>query len=290
MLDAGTCEEVPGPEGPELLIRPPRTTLFHQVLSYLRDKPDPTTKLSGSTSDREGAAACAMTLRWGSFLAVLLDREKSVWSEVKSATTSRISDQEMARINIEASAALAEWVDLFRADQDQRLYFKLVDRAVCYLPMPKRKPRVNFNEFLALANPEISAKLLAACDAAYLETARADAERFASRVFGNALTNHAWRNGPVEGIHAGEYRGYPLDQRRITPAEERALMGFASQRLALGMRVCQQFSAEQPPRAWTEQVVPYALAGMLLITPSRWTFTESSRQVRLLKRASPALS
>jgi hypothetical protein len=285
MLNAGTCEEVAGPQGPELLIRPPRTTLFRQVLAYLREIPDQTPRLSGSTSDREGTAACAITLRWGSFLAVLVDREKSVWSGVKSATTSRISDEEMARINIEASAALAEWVDLFRADQDQRLYFKLVDRAVCYLPMPKRKPKLNFNEFLALANPEVSAKLLQACDAAYVERARADAERFASRIFANALTNHAWRNGPVEGIHGGEFRGYPLDQRRITPAEERELMGFASERLALGMRVCRQFSAEQPPRAWAEQVVPYALAGMLLITPSWWTLTESSRQVRL-----PALS
>lgn len=64
MLDAGACEEVPGPEGLELLIRSPRTTLFHQVLSYLRDKPGRTTKPSGSTSDREGAASCAMTLRW----------------------------------------------------------------------------------------------------------------------------------------------------------------------------------------------------------------------------------
>ena len=114
--------------------------------------------------------------------------------------------------------------------------------------------------------------------------------RFASRVFGNALTNHAWRNGPVEEIHAGEFRGYPLDQRRVTRAEERELMGFASERLAIGMRVCRQFSAEQPPRAWSEQVVPYALAGMLLITPSRWTLTESARQIRLLKGASSPLS
>lgn len=92
----------------------------------------------------------------------------------------------MARINIDASAALAESVDLFRADQDQRLYFKLVDRAVCYLPMPERKPKLDFNEFLALANPEISAKLVDACAAAYLETARAMRSVFATRIFENA--------------------------------------------------------------------------------------------------------
>jgi hypothetical protein len=62
-------------------------------------------------------------------------------------------------------------------------------------------------------------------------------------------------------------------------------MVFASERLAIGMMVCRQFSA----RAWSEQVVPYALAGMLLITPSQWTLTESSRQVRLPEGAPPAL-
>jgi hypothetical protein len=36
VLDAGTCVQVSGPNGPELLIRPPEATLFHQVLAYLR--------------------------------------------------------------------------------------------------------------------------------------------------------------------------------------------------------------------------------------------------------------
>jgi hypothetical protein len=39
-------------------------------------------------------------------------------------------------------------------------------------------------------------------------------------------------------IHGGEDRGYPLDRRRITPAEERALFGFAADRLTTGMGVC----------------------------------------------------
>jgi hypothetical protein len=61
-----------------------------------------------------------------------------VWIEVSSARTSRISDEEMARINIEASAALAEWVDLFRTTCGGDRYRQLVDRAVFYLPMPKK--------------------------------------------------------------------------------------------------------------------------------------------------------
>ena len=121
VLDAGTCEEVSGPRGPERLIRSPQTTLSQQVLAYLHAKPDPPRRPSGSMVGREGVAATALALRWGSYLAVLLDRDKPVWPEVRSASTSRISDEEMARINIEASAALATWIDLYREDPGGRL-------------------------------------------------------------------------------------------------------------------------------------------------------------------------
>jgi hypothetical protein len=281
VLDAGTCEKVEGSDSQELLLRPPGTTLFHQVLAYLQHKPDPVEELPGSLSNHQGIATAAITLRWGSYLAVLLDRQKPIWREVKAPTTSRISDEEMARINIEASAALAEWVDFCRQDGKQRSYFKLVARAVYYLPMPKIKPKLTASPFLALANPEISAKLIEACDPSCLERLRGDSNRFATRIFANALINHAWRNGPVEEIHGGRFRGYPFDRRRISPSEERQLMTFASDRLALGMEVCRQFVAEKPPRPWSEQVLPYGVAGMLLITPSRWTLTELSREVRL---------
>jgi hypothetical protein len=85
----------------------------------------------------------------------------------------------------------------------------------------------------------------------------------------------------VENIHAGGFRGYPLDVRRMTPAEERSLMAFASERLAEGMDVCLRFAMERPPRSWVEQVLPYGLGEMMLVTPSRWTLTEVSREVRL---------
>src|SRR5205823_10703883 len=107
-LDVGSCEEIRMLNGSELLIRPPHRTLYNHLLDYLRSKQTPPAPLSGSFVGREGVAATAMTLRWGSYLAVLLDREKPIWTEVHSPQTSRISDHEMARINIEASAALAD--------------------------------------------------------------------------------------------------------------------------------------------------------------------------------------
>jgi hypothetical protein len=283
-LDAGTCEEVSGAHGPERLIHPPTTTLFNQVLAYLREKPDPRQCPSGSMVGREGVAAAALALRWGSYLAVLLDHDKPIWPEVDSPSTSRISDEEMARINIEASAALAEWIDIYRADPGGRLYEQLVNRAVAFLPMPKKTSRLKVTEFGALSEPEIASRLVEAfraSAASHLERVRADVERHPSRVLANALVNSAWRNGPVENIHAGDFRGYPLDQRRMTLTEEREMMAFVSERFAQGMSVCLRFALEQPPRPWPEQVLPYSLAEMLLITPSRWTLTESSREVRL---------
>jgi hypothetical protein len=280
VLDAGTCQEVAGSGGREWLIHPPETTLFHQVLAYLKAKPDPPTRPSGTTIGREGVAAAALVLRWGSYLAVLLDREKPVWPAVHSARTSRISDDEMARINIEASAALAQWIDIYRGAP--RLYRPLVDRAIGYLPMPNRTAsKLKVREFSALAIPEIAARVVQAADAERLARVHADAERWPSRMLANALVNTAWRNGPVEDVHAGYVQGYPLAQRRMTPEEEHDLMRFASDGMALGMTVCLLLTSEQSRRSWPEQVLPYGLAELLMITPSRWTLTETSREVRL---------
>ena len=75
----------------------------------------------------------------------------------------------------------------------------------------------------ALSEPEIAAHLVEAFGVSnpqHLARVRQDVERHPSRVLANALVNSAWRNGPVENIHAGGFRGYPLDQRRVTLAEE----------------------------------------------------------------------
>lgn len=281
VLDAGSCQDVRGANGPLRILEPPRRTLFRQLIAYLQEKPDPAKRQSGSMAGREGVAAAAIALRWGSYLSVLLDRDKPLWPEVDSPGTSRISDEEMARINIEASAALAEWIDLYRAERGGRRYEQLVNRAVAYLPMPNKRAKLKVTEFGALAQPELATRLVELAEPARRARARQDAEQHASRIFANALLNTVWRNGPVESIHAGGFRGYPLDRRRMTPAEERELMAFTSERLALGMTVCLQFGTEEPQRAWSEQVLPYGLAEMLLVTPSRWSLTETSRCVRL---------
>jgi hypothetical protein len=274
-LDAGQV-------GPDQIIRPPARPMFRQVLDYLMMKPDPTRLPSGTEIGREGVATAAACIRWGTYFSVLADRDKPMWSEVASQKTGRIGDDEMRRINIEASAALAHWVDVFNADW--RLYGRLVHRAVSYLPMPKKtsKPERGL-PFGPLAQPEVAKQLVEATGAERLAVARADANHYPSRVFANALVNVAWRNGPVENIHAGDAVKCPIDRRRVTVAEERLLMKFASNRMALGMDVCFVLRCEREchQRSWAEQVLPYRLASMLLVTPTGWTLTDSSCDVCL---------
>jgi hypothetical protein len=91
VLDAGTTEEL---SGSELVVHPPKKTLFRQVLGYLRAKLDPPSPPTGSTAENAGVAAAAVALRWGCYLAVLADRAKPVWAEARSPEASRISNSE----------------------------------------------------------------------------------------------------------------------------------------------------------------------------------------------------
>jgi hypothetical protein len=289
VLDAGESRIAEGQSGLERIVQPPRITLFRQLINYLKAKPDPRDRPSGTFISREGIAAAAVTLRWGSYLAVLADRNKPVWREVRFPEASRISDDEMARINIESSAAMAEWIDLFRTDA--RGYASLVDKAVSYLPMPRKtsKPsHVPSEELLpsssaASGRAAVPASFLASRRSAIEHHLRSAIEHHPSRMLANALINAAWRNGPVENLHAGKSLGHPLNKCRVTPKDVRELLGFASDRMARGMDVCSLLKA--PTNSWPEHVLSY-LALQPYIVPSGWTLTESSREIRLIDRPS----
>lgn len=278
VLDAGTFEEVSTPRGPERVIHPPSTTLFHQVLGYLKTKPDPPAHPVGGAAALEGTVATALVLRWGSYLSVLLDHDKPVWDEVQSTETSRISNEEMPRINIEASAALAEWIDLFRQEKGNGFYTQLVKRAAAYLPMPVATPNLRPDGFARLADPLIASQLIKEAGNRVLKVL-GYVERFPSRIFANALMNMAWRYSPVERIHSGQPKGFPLDQRRATLDEENEILGYVAGRMTIGMAICRGMLSEQPSRSWEEQIVPYALDRR--ICPTQWSLTEVSREVRL---------
>ena len=279
-LDAGDYETVVGLQGPEQIIHPPKITLFEQVFAYLKSAPDPG-EATCPTRRQEGVAAAAVTLRWGSYLAVLLDRDKPKWNIPDSHNTEHISNGEMARINIESSAALAAWIATFNDDHGGPTYRQLVNRALAYLPMPKLGRSTWPFMFGALAEPEAAVKLIHRHTPSQVNEVRAIVAEHSTRALANAFTNCAWRMGPVEDLHAGHFRGYPLDKQRIGITKERNLMTFASVALSDAMWICREFAMEQPRRSYAEQVLPFGLGEEFRITPENWTVTESSREVHL---------
>ena len=138
-LDAGWWEETmeetaSGKPLPCRLIHPPEPTMYDQVLRYLEMISRETRIPPKSQLDfgEVALATIAVCLRWGTYFAVLADRTKPIWPQTEQKEISMIGDEEMARINIEASAALAQWIELMRADDS---HFRKMVKAAQTLPM-----------------------------------------------------------------------------------------------------------------------------------------------------------
>lgn len=121
---------------PYRLISPPQTAMYRQALSYLEEaaKDMKAPAKSRLHFGEVAIATVAVCLRWGSYFAVLANHDLPQWTAAFDPEVSCIGDGEMARINIEASAALADWIDLMRADQQH--FRKMVKAAVQWLPFP----------------------------------------------------------------------------------------------------------------------------------------------------------
>jgi hypothetical protein len=129
-VDGGTWHLAMDQQGaPIAHISPPAVPMFQQVVEYLEAKPVP----PGGNMRRadEARAATAVCLRWGSYFAVVADPARPPAPNIDEEHVSQIADDEMARMNIEISAALAWWLAL--AGSDDRRYWELVARALAYL-------------------------------------------------------------------------------------------------------------------------------------------------------------
>ena len=155
VLDAGWWEE--GPDGRR--VHPPAKTMCEQVIDYLSDKPEPSASPWPRVGE-EAVAATAVCLRWGSYLALLVDRDKPLWTKVGDAGLSRICDTEMARINIDVSAALECWIDLMRHSPER--YRRLVELAMRHLPMTLWDTEITRDpcNLVTLAQPSMTARLM----------------------------------------------------------------------------------------------------------------------------------
>jgi hypothetical protein len=276
-LDGGTWNRIEDQKGwPVVRITSPATPMFQQVVAYLEAKPVP----PGGNMRRaaEARAAVAVCLRWGSYFAVLADPSRPAAPDIDNDQISQIDDEEMARMNIEISAALAWWLAL--AGSDDRRYWDLVARALAYLPTgPKAVSALQGGEVLITCTvPEMVAHVRRSWPADRLDRDVETAAKHGIRVIANTITHIAWRNGPVENVHAGGHQGYGLDRRRVLPKAEKAIVRHAQSGFAAGLKAADslKYSDAWPPPA--ERVLPF-LHG--LVGPSRWSVTETSRNVEL---------
>ena len=215
LLDGGTWNLTEDQKGrPVARITPPATPMFQQIIAYLEAKPVPP---SGSVRRADEArAAVAVCLRWGSYFAVLADPSRPDSPNIDNEQVSQIDDEEMARMNIEISAALAWWLTL--SGSDDRRYSQLVDRALAYLPTgPKAVSALQSGDILLASTvPDLAAQVCRSWPADRLEQDMQTATQHGIRVIANTITHIAWRNGPIENVHAGQYLGYGLNEQAGT--------------------------------------------------------------------------
>jgi len=187
-----------------------RTVAMHAVQRSLRDYPSESRDcwmVVYQHTDSLNLVAVAVCLRWGSYFAALVDASRPFSSHAWDENTSHIADNEMARLNIEISAAIQWWLTLKGSD-DQR-YTELVQRVLTHLPVGQ-KTVTRVPEGDVLADCAASAMATAAQRAwhkAFLERDLALAREYGIRTIANTVTLLSWRNGPVENVHAGRHPG-----------------------------------------------------------------------------------
>jgi len=289
-IDAGSWQAcVEEDQTPCRLISPPQITMYRQVLSYLEEvakdmKAPPKSQLHFG---EVAIATVAVCLRWGSYFAVLAKRDLPQWTAAYDPEVSCIGDGEMARINIEASAALAGWIDLMRADQQH--FRKLVRAAVQLLPFPiaQLDGSTYYNRFRAFSaiNSVTGRRYLMGAFARdfgseWVEREKARILVNPTRTLANGILNEHWRNGSgIEDIHAGGIAPpRPLMQCRLTEAQETLLMQETAELFVPTLRALYNVVSKPSEETWPEQALPYAIA---FKPPTDWSLEEQTREIAL---------
>jgi hypothetical protein len=289
-IDAGYWQEcVEEDQTPYRLVSPPHTTMYRQVLSYLEEttrneKIPPKSQLHFG---EVAIATVAICIRWGSYFAVLTNHDLPQWTATFDPEVSCIGDGEMARINIEASAALSGWLDLMRADQPH--FRKLVKAAVQLLPFPiaQLDGATYYKRFRAFSVIN-SAKgrrflmdaLVRDFGSEWLERERVRILVNPTRALANGILNEHWRNGSgIEDVHAGGIAPpRPLMQRRLTKAQEALLMQETAELFVPTMRALYNVVSKSSEESWPEKALPYAIA---FKPPADWSQDEQSREITI---------
>jgi hypothetical protein len=286
-LDAGIWEErIDENQEPYRLITPPAMTMYEQVLAYLMETIQGQKAPAKATLDFEevAIATVAICIRWGSYFAVLSDPEIPLWLVPEEA--SAIGDAEMARLNIEMSAALAHWLELIHTNNP--LFRTLVKAAIQFLPMSigifdTTTHAREFRTFTFFNSKKGREELLLSMKQRlgeqFIKQRRQRVLRTPLRALANGVLNESWRNGPIEDIHAGSlYLPRPLTQRRISPDDEKTVLTKTTGHLVPIMHALYRFITHKSEETLDEKILPYAI---LFKSPDNWSMTEKTRIIKL---------
>ena len=268
-LNAGAVKE----DGKACLILPPEQSLFDQLHDWLDQLPPPTI---GFHYWALGIGATALCLRWGTYLAVLMDTMRPLDPRATKRTTSMISDQEMKRINIEASSNLAYILKLWHEDEFR--FFDLLRRAYEWLPMPQRRIKWNRSVYHLILGTLMTVH---AQNLSSSPENSGTALEHPYRSLANAIISLVYRNGPIENIHAGSDSAYCVGQRRFTTGQTREVLRFTSERLSAIVGLYPLWDDKLPDLPpW-----PQRLTGLpfLSLYPHDWSLTDLSSEIRLRK-------
>jgi hypothetical protein len=255
---------------------PPSRPMFRQVVDHLEAQPLPASGFVRLAD--EARATVAVCLRWGSYFALLADSSRPFSPDAWDENTSQIADDEMARMNIEISAAIQWWLTLKFSDEQR--YRQLVQRALTCLPLGRktvtRSPEGNV--LAECASAAVATAVQRAWSVERLERDLRLAGTNGVRVIANTMTLLSWRNGPVEKIHAGRRFGHRFNERRVLPRDEKAIIRQAQNVLCVALQAVEQMTLDGawPPSA--QRVLPFMRP---FCHPRDWSYSEQSRVVEL---------
>jgi hypothetical protein len=253
--------------------------MFQQVVDHIEAKPRPADRYVRLAD--EARAAGAVCLRWGSYFALLADSSRPFSPDAWNENTSQIADDEMARMNIEISAAIQWWLTLKGSDEQR--YTQLVQRALAYLPLGRktvtRSPEGDVLRECATAAMANAVRL--AWHAEHLEGDLRLAGTHGVRAIANTIALLSWRNGPVENVHAGRRSGHRFNERRVLPRDEKAIIRQVQDVLHAALNTIEHMTLDNAWPPPPERVLPFMRP---FCHPRDWSYTEQSRVVELPMR------
>jgi hypothetical protein len=247
-------------------IDPPEITTINQTLRWLKKKPSPT--ISHMTPATLGIGMAALCVRWGTWLAFLLDGNKPVLLDAEEPDTSTISESELLRVYTEASFNLEQLLKIWF--ENEPMFWDILAKAYQHLPMPCDSSGINpkavedgirvvrASPFIEMFNPE------------GVMMFSEEVQKSSFRILSNMLIKVTVQESRIGEFAKGSNKSYSLKHRRLSPRQELMLFHDISARMA-GILV------HRP--VW--QITSWPGSAIAIRTDSRgypkdWSITEAS--------------